>query len=139
MTKDYSQNLIKDYRYWTLSVFENQGYLGRCVVWCKREDALDLTDATEGEQKELILILRELKSALEQSFQPDWMNYAFLGNGVRHLHAHVIPRYSKPRTFAGQEFKDVLYGQNYRTDHNFVTPSELLFAVRDEIINNISG
>ena len=24
-----------------MNVHENQEYLGRCIVWCKREDALD--------------------------------------------------------------------------------------------------
>jgi len=36
--------------------------LGRCVVWCKREDALDLTDVTPEEQSELFLVLRDLKN-----------------------------------------------------------------------------
>ena len=42
-------------------VHENQGYLGRCVVWCKRTDALDLADATPEEQAELFLVLRDLR------------------------------------------------------------------------------
>jgi len=54
--------------------------LGRCVIWCKREDALDLTDATPEEQSELFLILRDLKEATKKAFQPDWFNYSFLGN-----------------------------------------------------------
>lgn len=137
MAKDYSQQRIKEYKYWTLSVFENQGYLGRCVVWCKRDDALDLTDSTGAEQKELILILRQLKNALHKAFRPDWMNYAFLGNETRHLHAHVIPRYKSSRTFVGIKFEDKLFGHNYWTNKNFITSNELLFAVRDKIRNNI--
>jgi len=41
---DYSKFLVKEYTHWLVNVHENQGYLGRCVVWCKREDALDLAD-----------------------------------------------------------------------------------------------
>lgn len=103
---DYSEYLIKDYTHWSVSVYENQGYLGRCVVWCKREDALDLADATEDEQKELIKVLGELRGATKRAFQADWFNYAFLGNETRHLHCHFIPRYSGPRKFASTTFTD---------------------------------
>jgi len=113
-------------------VHENQGYLGRCVVWCKREDALDLADATLEEQAELFLVLRDLREAARKVFQPDWFNYSFLGNGTRHLHGHFIPRYAKPKTFNNIVFEDRLYGHNYKTDHSFQTPPELLLAVRDE-------
>lgn len=130
---DYSKRLIKDYPHWSVMVHENQGYLGRCIVWCKREDAFDLADATEDEQKELILILGELREAAKRAFQTDWFNYAFLGNGTRHLHCHFVPRYSSPRTFEGISFTDERWGHNYRTDHNFVTLPELLDAVRDKL------
>lgn len=133
MSKDYSKQLIKDYKYWTLGVHSNQGYLGRCVVWCKREDALDMTDATKAEQDELFMILREIRSALSKAFSPDWMNYGFLGNEMRHLHGHIIPRYSKSVAFQNVKFEDKLYGKHYKTDAKFVIPYEVLFAIRDEI------
>ncbi len=128
--EDYSKNLIRDYTYWTVYAHKNQGYLGRCVVWCKREDAIDLADATEEEQKELAVILKDLRSAIQQAFQADWMNYAFLGNATRHLHGHVIPRYSSIREFEGITFTDEKWGHNYKTDHNFVTQPEVLEAVK---------
>lgn len=33
MAEDFSKNLVKGYKYWEIYVHENQGYLGRCVVW----------------------------------------------------------------------------------------------------------
>ncbi len=45
---DYSVFLIKQLQFWKLQIFENQGYLGRCILWCDREDALDLTDIHPG-------------------------------------------------------------------------------------------
>lgn len=128
--EDYSKYLIKDYTHWLVNVHQNQGYLGRCVVWCKREDALDLADATEDEQKELIIVLNELREAAKHAFQADWFNYAFLGNETQHLHGHFIPRYSSRREFRGVIFVDERWGHNYKTDHNFVTPPEILEAVR---------
>ena len=49
----FSKYKIRDYKYWSISLHPNQGYLGRCVIWCKRGDALDLADATQEEQVEL--------------------------------------------------------------------------------------
>lgn len=133
MTADFSKNLIKEYEHWAIYVHENQGYLGRCVVWCKREDALDLADATPEEQTELFLVLHNLREASIKVFQPDWFNYSFLGNGTRHLHGHFIPRYTKSKIFMDVMFKDKLYGHNYKTDHNFVTTKEILRAARDKL------
>ena len=133
MEEDFSKSLIKDYKYWTIYVHGNQGYLGRCVIWCKRENALDLTEATPEEREELFIILNNLREALLKVFHPDWLNYAFLGNSMRHLHCHLIPRYEKPVNFMGVVFKDERYGHNYKTDHSFETPDEVLMAVRDKI------
>ena len=133
MTEDFSKDLIKEYKHWAIYVARNQGYLGRCVVWCKREEALDLADATLEEQSELFQVLRDLREATKKVFQPDWFNYAFLGNDTRHLHGHFIPRYAKPRTFMGIVFEDKLYGHNYKTDHSFVTTEELWSTVRDKL------
>jgi len=133
MEDKFSKNLVKDYKYWSIYIAENQGYLGRCVVWCKREDALDLTDTTQEEQRELFIVLKDLLAASRRVFHPDWFNYAFLGNETRHLHCHFIPRYATTRFFVGIKFEDKLYGNNYRTDDSFITPQELLQAVRDEL------
>ena len=133
MAEDFSKNLVKGYKYWEIYVHENQGYLGRCVVWCKREDALDLADATPAEQAELFLVLRDLRKASKKIFQPDWFNYSFLGNETRHLHGHFISRYAKPKIFMDIVFEDKLYGHNYKTDHSFKTSTQLLTEVRDKL------
>lgn len=128
--EDFSRYKIKDYKYWTIFIFENQEYLGRCVVWCNRKNALDLADATQEEQKELFIVLKDLREASKNAFQPDWFNYSFLGNGKRHLHGHFIPRYSSEKKFSGIVFKDKRWGSNYRTDPNFVTPDDILEKIR---------
>ncbi len=130
MTQDFSAQRVKEYRFWEIYVHPNQGYLGRCVVWCKRPDALDLADALPEEQSELFSVLHELRAAAKGAFGPDWFNYAFLGNETRHLHGHFIPRYQAERHFMGFSFKDERFGLNYLTDKNFITASELLEAVK---------
>ncbi|TSC69824.1 MAG: hypothetical protein CEO12_705 [Parcubacteria group bacterium Gr01-1014_46] len=134
---DYSKNLIKDYKYWSVYIHENQGILGRTYVWCNREDALDLPDATEEEQKELFLVLQEMEKVLTKTFSPDMFNYAFLGNETHHLHGHILPRYSKPVEFNGQTFIDKNWGHNYKTDPSFITSPELLEAVKKNIKDNL--
>ena len=135
--KDYSKNLIKDYKYWGVYIHENQGALGRVYVWCKRENALDLPDATEEEQKELVIILREVEKVLIKVFKPDMLNYPFLGNITHHLHGHIVPRYAKPVEFNGQIFVDKNWGRNYKTDPDFITHPELLDAVKKKIKENL--
>jgi diadenosine tetraphosphate (Ap4A) HIT family hydrolase len=135
--EEFEKNKIKEFKYWTVFLHENQGYLGRCVVYCRREDAVDLSEASEEEQTELIAILKALKLSIENNFQADWMNYAFLGNRLRHLHGHVIPRYSSVREFEGTVFKDKNWGQNYKTDHSFKISEELLQKIKSRISENL--
>ncbi len=134
---DFSKHKIKEYKYWEVFIPENQDYLGRCVVWCKRENALDLTDATGKEREELFLILRELKKTLIKTFQPDWFNYSFLGNNIRHLHCHFIPRYAKPKIFEGIKFEDKLFGDNWKTDHDFIIPKAVLDKIKLSLFNSL--
>ncbi len=133
MVEDFSKNLVKEYKHWAVYVHDNQGYLGRCIVWCKRENAFDLADATPEERAELFLILYDLKQGALEAFAPDWFNYSFLGNETRHLHGHCIPRYSKQKIFMDVAFEDKLYGHNYKTDHSFATTEKVLKAVRDRL------
>jgi diadenosine tetraphosphate (Ap4A) HIT family hydrolase len=133
MPPEFEKQLVKKYKCWKIYVHENQGYLGRCIIWCTRADAHDLTNSTPEELSEFIDILRNLRAAEQKIFQPDWFNYSFLGNDTRHLHAHFIPRYASPKTFSGIVFEDKLYGHNYKTDHSFHTTQELLFSVRDAL------
>ncbi|MDP4038600.1 MAG: hypothetical protein Q8P54_01360 [bacterium] len=137
MAEDFSKNLIKEYKHWAIYVHNNQSYLGRCIVWCKRQDALDLANATLKEQKELFLVLHNLRECEKRVFHPDWFNYSFLGNETRHLHGHFIPRYAKPITFMNVAFSDRLYGHNYKTDYDFITPEAVLNAIKNKLAKEL--
>ena len=139
---DFSRFKMKVYKYWSVFIHPNQGYLGRCVVWCNREDALDFADATEEESRELVSILKDLREVAKKAFQADWFNYALLGNETQHLHCHFIPRYSSEKTFAGTVFQDKLWGHNYRTDKGFITTEEALTEIKstmEELLQSISA
>lgn len=106
MVDPYASNIVKKYQYWTVYVNEDQGFIGRCVVWCNREDALDLADATPEEQRELFQVLHDIREATRVAFGAAWFNYSFLGNTDRHLHCHFFPRYQEPVIFNDITFAD---------------------------------
>lgn len=131
--EDFSKYKIKDYKYWTLYIHQNQGYLGRCIIWCNGGENRDLADVTPEERDELFVILKNLKDALKRIFKPDWLNYAFLGNENWHLHGHFVPRYASTREFGGVTFKDERWGHNWQTDNNFKIPEDLMQRIKLKI------
>jgi diadenosine tetraphosphate (Ap4A) HIT family hydrolase len=113
---------IKEYGYWKLLLHKNQEYPGRCVLWCKREDAIDPADMSEAEKNELFAILKQVRDAYRKSFLPELVNYNSLGNKVQHLHIGIIPRYKSPVEFEGVVFEDKYFGKEFQTDPNFNIP-----------------
>ncbi len=133
MQQDFSQFLIKKYKYWSVYIYKNQTYLGRCYVWCNRENVFDLTEIKEKEREELFIILTSIKKTLTDLFSPDLFNYAFLGNATRQLHGHLVPRYKDSREFEGIIFKDKLWGNRYDSDDNFKISDQVLFKIKEKI------
>ena len=121
--------LIKKYKYWTIIIHPNQCYLGRCMVKLNRH-IVDLFDTTREERDELFEIMTELRNALKELFKPDLFNYATLGNIVKHLHMHFIPRYKEKRLFKGIEFIDKRWGQNY-------APYNKEFKIQISVLNEL--
>jgi diadenosine tetraphosphate (Ap4A) HIT family hydrolase len=138
---EYQQkSLIKEYKHWAVQAHPDQSLLGRCVLWCKRADAISLEEASSEEQIELFQILKDIKSALNETFQPDLINYTFLGNVTNHLHGHLIPRYKTEREFMNQTFIDKKWGHNpYRSNDTSPVDEDIQEEVRKtlaEILNN---
>lgn len=130
----YNKYIIKDFKYWTLYLHENQCFLGRCYIVCKRNGAVDFFDMTNEEKEELFEIGKKLKKALADLFQPDLFNYASLGNVFVHLHLHVIPRYKAGRKFKNIIFIDENWGKNYTPyNYNFKLDESVLFGIKDVI------
>jgi len=139
----YEQFIIKKYRHWTLLANEHQIYLGKAVAWLEREgDMQRLSSLIEDERKELWEeLLPEYEAALQALFQPDHMNYAWLGNLFNehsgHGHLHLIPRYATPREFAGRTFADEKWGRHYEPRKGEEISIELAHAVRDAFRQHI--
>ncbi len=135
----YQKLLIKDYQHWTAYLHPDQSVLGRCYLWCKREDAEDLLETTEEERTELFEIAKELKMVLDQLFQPDLFNYSSLQNTTNHLHLHILPRYADAREFEGKIFEDQHFGRAHVTNPEFDIPEEILITIKNTFQNHLTN
>jgi len=131
-------SIIKDFIYWTLKLHSNQGYLGRCVLVCKRVNAEVLTDATIEEINELFKIFESLEKSLCELFKIDGIDYASLGNDFKHLHFHIIPRYIENIT----KHDSVFYGEplttQYKTKKIHTYDYDTFLKIKNDIIKTIS-
>lgn len=108
---------VCSWSFWQVIMNRNQDYLGKVMLVLVRHET-DITSLTEAEQAEFWQLLTVVRGALSTLFQPDHFNYAFLMNGDRHVHFHVIPRYATDREFAGLIFTDGQLGEHYQLrDH----------------------
>ncbi len=100
--------------HWDVYLDHLQPRLGQVYIWAKNNgDVTDLSEASHEEFQELHLLMQKVRLALATIFSPDLFNYASLGNTVRHLHVHIIPRYKESRSFEKIEFTDRTFGQHY--------------------------
>jgi len=99
--------------HWQVIMNHNQDYLGKVMLVLIRHET-DVTSLKKPEQVEFWRLLASFRKAISALFQPDHFNYAFLMNGDRHVHFHVIPRYSTSREFAGLTFTDGQLGEHYQ-------------------------
>lgn len=139
MVSKYNKYLIKEYKNWDLFLHENQYYLGRCYIWSKNNNNIDLLDINKKELLELIEILKKIRFSLLEAFEPDKINYSSLGNITNHLHIHLIPRYKTQRTFLGKNFEDQNWGENYSPyNKNYKIDESLKIKIINEILKRLS-
>lgn len=137
MTTNEDNRLIKDFKFWSVLIAKNQILPGKCVVWCKREDALDPADATGEEWVELFSIIKGLKKSVFELYKADWFNYTFLGNFTHHLHMHFVPRYKTKRIVHRMKFIDRDWGGEYKVDPDFSIAPEVLESIRSEMAEKL--
>ncbi|MDQ3992816.1 MAG: HIT family protein [Actinomycetota bacterium] len=123
-------------RFWTTALNRNQNLLGKLIVVLRRheESPAELTAEEWGDLRDE---LRWATGRLREAFAPDHFNYAFLGNQDRHVHLHVIPRYSSPRRVGGADFADPDYPSHYAVPapQRRVAP-ELLAAIEATLLTS---
>lgn len=115
-------------KYWKITYWMNQAYLGRSLIISKRHFG-SYEEMNDEEALEYREILREFLPALKKTFGSTHFNVAYLMNQAYkhekadppkkdgepnpHFHWHVIPRYDAHRKFAGQHFEDPDFGNSF--------------------------
>ena len=83
---------ICDLEYSTVYLNRDQKHKGRCIVAFK-EHKTEYFQLTEAENKGYFLEVSKVAKAIYEVFQPDKINYATYGDGVPHVHMHIVPKY----------------------------------------------
>ena len=104
----YPATLLHEYRSWVVLLRPAQPTLGSLVLACK-EGATSLGAVSAAAYAELAVATADLEHALRLVFDYRKINYLALMMVDPHVHFHVIPRYSEPRTFDGATCPDATW------------------------------
>jgi len=85
----------------SLYLDRNQAYRGRCVLIYDLGHAIRIDQLSPEQWLELAADIRTAEVAIFKTFQPDHMNVESLGNGMPHLHWHIIPRFKDDGRWRG--------------------------------------
>ncbi len=124
--------------YWDVFLHQDQTALGRLYFWYK-EEASDLLDIPHEALIEFYEMGNRVKSALTKTFNPDLYNYLSLNNVTKHLHIHLIPRYSRKIRLFGFVFDDFSFGRAYECATNFHVNEETLVKIKEKIKEALKG
>lgn len=90
----------------TVYFFKDQKNPGRCVVAYK-DHCRELYEIPEGDYENYLKEVRIVTQAIHDIYHPDKLNYAIYGDGVPHVHFHLVPKY-KGGVSWGEPFSDKL-------------------------------
>lgn len=71
------------------------GYL--CLIL--NHHVAEMTDLSNAEAHAVFATLLQLEACVRNTLKPDKINLASLGNMVKHLHWHIIPRYQNDQHY----------------------------------------
>ncbi len=132
---DEKNNLIKEYKHWKLLVRNCNTTLGNCVAITKRH-LENFSEITSEEMEDFTQVVKDVEKSLKQSFSYNKINYQMLMMKDKHVHFHIIPRYSDKRSFAGIEWVDEGWPKLPPTKKPEVS-KEALQQIKKEIIKNL--
>lgn len=84
----------------------DQKHKGRCIVAFK-EHKTEYFQLTEKEIAGYFAEVSRVAGAIWTLYHPDKINYATFGDGVPHVHVHVVPKYKGGLNW-GEPFDDTL-------------------------------
>jgi len=101
----YPATLVREFDHWLVLLRPAQVTLGSLVLAAKDQATAysALPDAAFADQARAV---RAIEAGLADFVNLERINYLMLMMVDPDVHFHVIPRYSKPRSWAGMEFPD---------------------------------
>lgn len=129
---NYPDSLICEYDHWVVLLRQAQVTVGSLVL-ASREEALRFPDLSRDGFTELRAVAGDLESALSQAFRCEKINYLMLMMVDRHVHYHVIPRYSAPVRVKDAAYADDLWPGPPDVTRALDLPPEALAAIHERI------
>ena len=102
---EYKRTLIREYDYWVVLLRPTQVTLSSLVIVCK-EDAESISSISFLANAEFQIVVKDVEQALKFIFNYDKINYLALMMVDKHVHFHVLPRYSESILFNGIKYSD---------------------------------
>lgn len=100
--KDFT---IYESKHWIWSMRWGQPTLG-CGVLSLKRHAYELNELLPEESEDMAHIVKVIEQTSKDTFGYEIMNYLMLMMFDKHVHYHVIPRYSKEKEFEGKKYLD---------------------------------
>lgn len=140
--KDLEANLLST-DYWYVILSPDQGYLGRAYVTL-RDHKGTLGDLSDAEWQDYASIVKRMENACMVGLGATLSNWTCLMNNAYqekpsfpHVHWHFRPRYEKPVTLNGIEFKDPDFGFHYDRDQKQTVDEATFQMITDRIKANL--
>ena len=130
----YPATCIADYTSWTVLLRPQQITLGALVLAC-RKPATKFSEIGQEAFNELNRVTSHIESVLADAFSYDKLNYLMLMMVDPHVHFHIVPRYSSPRSFRGLSFAD----PGWPATPQLGASTELDDAQRSSLISHLRG
>jgi diadenosine tetraphosphate (Ap4A) HIT family hydrolase len=91
---------ITDLQVSQLFLFKEQSHPGRCNV-VYNQHGVEFHELTDHERTSFMQDVANAAQAIQQSFNPDKINYGAFADKISHLHFHLVPKYAGGYNFGG--------------------------------------
>jgi diadenosine tetraphosphate (Ap4A) HIT family hydrolase len=81
-------------------LFREQTYYGRCVVAYKDHD-IELYQLDDDQLLSFMHDVQKVANAIQKAFNPIKINLGFYSDKLKHLHAHIVPKYVDGPDYGG--------------------------------------
>ena len=110
-------------------LFKDQMYKGRCIV-AYDEHETELFLMPQNKRDEFMNSVSKVAGAITEAFGANKINYAAYGDGVPHMHFHIVPKYKNVEGLFGNPFSLSNETPVYLTDAEY---GEIIDALKENL------